>query len=101
MVFSRLVTHYWSHDSFLVDGQVIAGMTQLAAIPSLLVHGRYDVSSPLATAWQLHRAWPASRLVIVDDAGHGGGSFISEVVAAVNAFRPAARRPRNGGARSR
>ncbi|WP_279586466.1 hypothetical protein ACF3NT_09895 [Naumannella halotolerans] len=24
------------------------------------------------TAWQLHRAWPGSELIIVEDEGHGG-----------------------------
>jgi proline iminopeptidase len=37
-----------------------------------LIHGRLDVSSPLDVAWRLSRAWPGSRLVVIDDAGHGG-----------------------------
>ena len=87
MVFARLVTHYWSHGSFLTEDQVLNGTDRLAGIPAVLVHGRYDVSGPLDTAWQLHRAWPDSRLVVLDDAGHGGGSFTSELVDALNSFR--------------
>jgi proline iminopeptidase len=87
MVFARLVTHYWSHGCFLTEGQVLNDMDRLAGIPAVLVHGRYDVSGPLDTAWQLHRAWPGSRLVVLDDAGHGGGSFTSELVGALNSFR--------------
>ncbi len=87
LVFATLVTHYWSHGCFLADGEVLAGMHRLTAIPGVLVHGRYDVSTPLDTAWRLHRAWPASRLVIVDDAGHGGGSFASEMTAALDGSR--------------
>lgn len=34
------------------------------------MHGRYDVICPLENAWQLRRAWPASNLTIVPDAGH-------------------------------
>jgi proline iminopeptidase len=49
-----------------------------------LIHGRYDISGPLETAWRLHEAWPASTLVIVDDAGHGGGSFSAELVKAID-----------------
>ncbi|MGZ4588800.1 MAG: prolyl aminopeptidase, partial [Mycobacteriaceae bacterium] len=30
----------------------------------------YDVVCPTTSAWALHRAWPDSTLVIVDDAGH-------------------------------
>ncbi len=87
MGFARLVTHYWGHRCFLTDGQILQAMDRLAAIPAVLVHGRYDVSSPLDTAWQLHRAWPGSRLVVVEDAGHGGGSFSNELVTALDTFR--------------
>jgi proline iminopeptidase len=88
LVFARLVTHYWSHGCFLADGEVAAGMVRLAAIPAVLIHGRHDVSGPLHTAWRLHRSWPGSRLVVVDDAGHGGGSFPAEMTAALNSLRP-------------
>jgi proline iminopeptidase len=86
MVFARLVTHYWSHGCFLTDGQILAGMNHLAGIPAVLIHGRHDVSGPLGTAWALQRRWPGSRLVIVEDAGHGGGSFDDELSAALDSF---------------
>ena len=43
----------------------------MAGIPGVLIHGRIDLSCPLDTAWQVHRAWPGSTLVVIDDAGHG------------------------------
>ena len=72
-IFARLVTHCWSHGCFLADGQLFDHVDRLAGIPAVLVHGRYDVSGPLETSWRLQRAWPQSRLVILDDAGRGGG----------------------------
>jgi proline iminopeptidase len=89
LVFATLVTHYWSHGCFLVEGEILNGMERIAKTPGLLVHGRHDVSSPLETAWRLHRAWPASRLVVVDDAGHGGGSFGVELISAIDWFKRA------------
>lgn len=86
-VFARLVTHYWSHGCFLADRQVLAGMPRLAGIPATLIHGRYDVSGPADTAWQLHRAWPGSELVLLDDAGHGGHTLFREITAALNGYR--------------
>jgi proline iminopeptidase len=83
---ARLVTHYWSHDHFLADGQLLRDAGRLAGIPGVLVHGRYDVSGPLDTAWHLHHAWPDSDLVVVDDAGHGGGSIAAAHVAATDRF---------------
>ena len=34
------------------------------------MQGRYDVVCPMATAWDLHRAWPEADLRVVPDAGH-------------------------------
>lgn len=84
--FARVVTHYWANDCFLRDGQLLRDAGRLAGIPGVLVHGRFDVSGPLDTAWHLHRAWPGSELVVVGDAGHGGGSMSAAGVAATDRF---------------
>jgi proline iminopeptidase len=83
---ARVVTHYWGNGCFLGDGQLLRDAGRLAGIPGVLVHGRYDVSGPLDLAWRLHQAWPASELVVVGDAGHGGGSMSDAVVAATDRF---------------
>ena len=90
--FARLVTHYWRHAGFLPDGALLRDADRLAGIPGVLVHGRYDVSSPLDTAWALHRAWPGSELVVVEDAGHGGDGLTRATVAATDRFGGAAER---------
>ncbi|CAA9251313.1 MAG: Proline iminopeptidase [uncultured Corynebacteriales bacterium] len=86
-VFARLVTHYWSNGCFLDDTPVLDRMDRIAAVPGVLIHGRYDVSGPLDTAWDLHRAWPASRLVVCERDGHGGSAMTSAVVEALDGFR--------------
>src|ERR1017187_210562 len=48
--FARLVTHYWRRVPFLEDGQLLRNAATLNGIPGVLIHGRYDVSSPLETA---------------------------------------------------
>ena len=83
-VFARLVTHYWSNGCFLDDAPILSRMDRIAKIPAVLIHGRYDVSGPLDTAWDLHRAWPASHLVALDDVGHGGETMTSAVVEALD-----------------
>lgn len=70
-VFSTLVTHYWAHDAFL-DPPILERMEQLHDIPATLIHGRRDVSGPAVVAWRLHRNWPGSELIVVEDEGHGG-----------------------------
>jgi proline iminopeptidase len=72
--FARLVTHYWRHAAFLDDEQLIRHASTLEGIPISLIHGRYDVSSPIETAWRLHQAIGSSELLILDESGHGDGS---------------------------
>jgi proline iminopeptidase len=85
--FARLVTHYWRHDCWLDDGELLRGAGRLAGIPAVLVHGRLDVSSPLDVAWELAQAWPGSELHLVDDEGHGLGPVTARlVVAATDRF---------------
>jgi proline iminopeptidase len=83
-VFARLVTHYWSNGSFLDDAPILSNMDRIGEIPAVLIHGRYDISGPLDTAWDLHRAWPASRLVVLENEGHGGDAMTSAIVEALD-----------------
>jgi proline iminopeptidase len=85
--FARLVTHYWRHAAFLEEDQLIRDAPKLNGVPGVLIHGRYDVSGPLVTAWRLSRQWTTSRLHILDDAGHGGNDkFMPLVLGALKEF---------------
>ena len=71
--FATLVTHYWANDCFLTGPERIRDrVAELACIPGVLIHGRHDISGPAITPWLLHRAWPGSELIIVEEEGHGG-----------------------------
>lgn len=87
--FARIVTHYWRNAAFLGD-RLIANAASLNGLRAELIHGAYDISSPPDTAWELHERWPTSRLNIVSDAGHGGGSMPDYIVAALDGFREVA-----------
>jgi proline iminopeptidase len=72
LAFSRLCAHYFSHDAWLEDNEVIRAAGRLAGIPGVLIHGRLDLSCPAVTAWELARAWPGVELLIDDRSGHHG-----------------------------
>jgi proline iminopeptidase len=82
--FARLVTHYWSNAAFLAENQLVRGAAILDGIPGALIHGRFDVSSPLETAWQLSKVWTTGTFQVVDDAGHGGGGFAEAMISALS-----------------
>ncbi|UEJ82541.1 alpha/beta fold hydrolase [Brachybacterium halotolerans subsp. kimchii] len=81
LAFVRLTTHHWSHDGFL-DPPLLENMAALEGVPAVLIHGRRDVSGPAVTAWELHRRWPGSTLVIDEQDGHGGTSMVESWSAA-------------------
>lgn len=70
IAFARIENHYFVNDLWLREGQLIAEAHRLAAIPGVIVQGRYDVVTPPVTAFDLHRAWKGSELEMVEDAGH-------------------------------
>ena len=71
LAFARIECHYFVNAGFFrQDGQLIANARQLAGIPGVIIQGRYDVVTPMQTAWDLHRQWHEAEFVIVADAGH-------------------------------
>ena len=85
LLFATLVIHYWKHAGF--TNEILGNMELVSHIPGVLIHGRLDVSSPLETAWRLHKAWPASELVVVETEGHGGPEMADEMTAAISRVR--------------
>ncbi|MBL8708031.1 MAG: prolyl aminopeptidase [Rhodospirillaceae bacterium] len=70
LAFARIENHYFIHGGWMADGQLIRDAHKLKSIPGIIIQGRYDVCTPAVTAWELHKAWPEAKFVIVDDAGH-------------------------------
>jgi proline iminopeptidase len=67
---ARIEVHYFLNNRYQPEDQLLRRMQRIARIPATIVQGRYDLLCPPTTATQLHQAWPGSRLIIVDDAGH-------------------------------
>jgi proline iminopeptidase len=89
IAFARIECHYFVNRGFFeTDDQLLRDAHRLANIPGVIVHGRYDVVTPLKSAWDLHRAWPAADLRIVPDAGHAmtEPGIVHELVSATQRF---------------
>jgi len=69
--FARIESHYFVHNGWLEqDDQILRDMPRIAAIPGVIVQGRYDMICPPETAFHIAKAWPAGILKMVPDAGH-------------------------------
>ncbi|MGW2546563.1 prolyl aminopeptidase [Kitasatospora sp. NPDC001574] len=80
MAFTRITAHYFSHQGFLEDGQLLRDAHLLAGIPGALIHGKLDLGCPLDTPWSLARAWPDATLTVIDEAGHTGTPVMRRAV---------------------
>jgi len=70
LALATLESHFINNQYFITENQVLDHAHKIRHIPTYIVHGRFDLVTPLASAWELQKAIPASNLRIVRDAGH-------------------------------
>ncbi|MDI9919140.1 prolyl aminopeptidase [Rhodococcus sp. IEGM 1379] len=89
LAFARIENHYFINGGFFDEAQLLHKSSALRGIPGTIVQGRYDVVCPATSAWDLHNAWPGSKLVIVDDAGHSAmePGIMHHLLEATDAYR--------------
>jgi len=85
----RLEAHYFLHDAFLTDDQLIGNIDHIRHLPAAIIQGRYDVVCPIRSAWRLHQACSEASFQIIEDAGHAAfePGIASALVAATERFR--------------
>lgn len=69
---ARIYINYAAADFMLKPDQIMCQIDKIRHLPALIVHNRLDMVCPLIGAWRLHKALPASKLVIVPEKGHVG-----------------------------
>jgi proline iminopeptidase len=88
--FARIECHYFVNGGFFdADDQLLRDAHRLKGIPGVIAHGRYDVVCPVRNAWDLHKAWPESKLEIAPLSGHSAfePELTDILVRATDSFR--------------
>jgi proline iminopeptidase len=71
IAFARIECHFFVNKGFFeTDGWLLANINAIRGIPGWIVQGRFDVVTPLESAWSLKQAWPEARFEVIWDAGH-------------------------------
>jgi proline iminopeptidase len=86
---ARIECHYFVNGGFMRrESQLLDDIGRIRHIPAVIVQGRHDVVCPMATAWDLHRAWPEADFRVVADAGHSAFELgiTDELVRATDRF---------------
>jgi proline iminopeptidase len=68
---ARIECHYFMNNCFFpTENYILENINKIRHIPTVIVQGRYDIVCPMVSAWELHKAFPESELIVVPDAGH-------------------------------
>ncbi|OUS32803.1 prolyl aminopeptidase [Thalassotalea sp. 42_200_T64] len=68
---SSIIQLYYSlNRCFINQTPLLESIDIIRHIPTIIIHGRYDMLCPLEQAWQLKQRWPEAKLIIVEMAGH-------------------------------
>jgi proline iminopeptidase len=89
LAFARIECHYFINRGFFAsDDELLQKAALIRHLPTTIIHGRYDVVTPLKNAWDLSKAMPDAKLRIVPDAGHAmtEPGIVHEIVAATNQY---------------
>lgn len=85
---ARIECHYFVHNCFIEENQILNNMDRIKHIKGIIIHGRYDMICPLSNAYDLHKSWNNSNLMIIRDAGHSSREpgILNELIHATNNF---------------
>jgi len=67
---ARLEAHYFKHHVQGRNDSLLSRVDTFRHVPAVIIHGRYDMITPLKIAYDLHTVWPEADYVIVPDGGH-------------------------------
>ncbi|WP_075674829.1 prolyl aminopeptidase [Stenotrophomonas sp. TD3] len=79
--------HFFRNHCFLEPEQLLQHVDRIRHLPTVIVQGRYDMTCPARSAWELARSWPEARLQMVTS-GHcpNDPATIDALVLATDAF---------------
>ena len=89
LAFARIESHYFVNRGFFdADDQILRDVGRIRHLPCIMVHGRYDICTPVKIAHDLAKVWPEATLRVVPDAGHAMSEpgIVHELIAATRKF---------------
>ncbi|WAC49472.1 prolyl aminopeptidase [Asticcacaulis sp. SL142] len=71
VAFARIESWYFQNKGFFEhETWILDHIDRIRHIPAWIIQGRFDVVTPMDSAWALHKAWPEARFKLIGKAGH-------------------------------
>ncbi|CAN8139967.1 putative proline iminopeptidase [uncultured Thiomicrorhabdus sp.] len=88
LAMARIECHYFKHQAFIEDNQILENCQSIEHLPITIVHGRYDMVCPVNQAFELAERLPQADVVICNHAGHSAmeAEITRQLVTTTDAF---------------
>jgi len=67
---AKIFVYYEMNDEFVSDGYILQNIDKISVIPTVIVHGRYDILCPLEKPYFLSERMKNCTLIIAASSGH-------------------------------
>ncbi len=86
---ARIEAHYFLNDIFLPENDLLNKIDRIRHIPTVIVHGRYDIVCPVVSAFDIVQRWPEADFRLIAEAGHSAfePGTLQELVKALEEFK--------------
>lgn len=81
---SYLLCHYFYNNCFLEDNWILNNINKIENIPTHIINGRYDLITPVESAYILHSKLPNASYKIITYAGHSAKDLRKEILEITN-----------------
>jgi proline iminopeptidase len=67
---AKIFLHYEANQFFLEPNQLLNNVSQIQHIPTIIVHGRYDLLCPIEAAWKLQQSFAKAEFLVLPSSNH-------------------------------
>jgi len=67
---ATIEAHYFLHHVIAEKDSLLHKVDIFRHIPTIIIHGQYDMVCPIKYAYDLHQKWPEAKFITVADGGH-------------------------------
>jgi proline iminopeptidase len=84
----QMELNYSRHHYFIKENQILENCHLLGNLPTIIIHGRYDLVCPVEAGLRLYQVLPHAEFIVLPNAGHvgQGEAMIDALVSATDRF---------------
>ncbi len=70
LAMARIECHYFFHEAFIEENQILRNCDAIQSLPISIIHGRHDMVCPIEQAFELSQCVANAKLIVCEASGH-------------------------------